>query len=293
MKQKYIFGSLIALAMLVSCNQGATKKDSALNDSLFVEEAGSEKAVKKIFLNLPSPVELTQTVLKSDAPFNKTLLNPVLNASNYTTSGSLALNFGVYGTDLCYCRIYEQLQESINYLSVIRKLSEKLQIPEEEGAETINRIEESLENRDSIFQIIAETYAHADGYLKENEREQTATLILAGGWIEGMYIATSLAENKNPELITRIAEQKYSIENLVKLLEPYKQTAPVSEFFAYLLDIQKIYSEMPVTSESSVVVTDQESKVTTLGNKSSITITEDQIDELTRLIGKIRGIIIG
>jgi hypothetical protein len=150
-----------------------------------------------------------------------------------------------------------------------------------------------MENRDSIFQIIAQTYAHADGYLKENEREQTATLILAGGWIEGMYLALNLATQNNKELITRIAEQKYSINNLIKLLEPHKGLPPVSQIFPLLLDMQAIYAELPVAKQESTVITDQESKVTTIGNKSSITITDKQIDELSRLIGKIRGIVIG
>ncbi len=294
MKQSYLIAGLFSLLLLAACNQGNSKKDSTLSDDVLLgDHTGSEKAVKHIFLNLPSPVELTQTVLKSNVPFNKTLLNPVDNGNNYTSSASLALNFGVYGTDLCYCRIYEQLQESINYLSAIRKISDKLQIPEEEGAQTINRIEESMENRDSIFQIIAETYAHADGYLKENEREQTATLILAGGWIEGMYIALNLVTPNNTELKNRIAEQKYSIENLVKILEPHQKLQPVEQFYPLLVDMQKIYQAMPVTSEESTVITDQDSKVTTLGNKSSITITDKQIDELTRLIGKVRAFVIG
>ncbi len=289
-----IFVFVFAVVVLSSCQNNANKQidtDEADEPELMVN---SEKAVKKVFFNLPSPVELTQTVLSSDRPFNMELLNPVENVNNYTSSASLAMNFGVYGADLCYCRVYEQLQESISYLSVIRKISDKLQIPEDEGAETINRIEESLENRDSIFQIIADTYAGADGYLKENERDATAAFILIGAWVEGMHFATSIAvgDKTNTEVINRIAEQKYSLDNLISLITTYKDNSTIAEILPILNDLEKVYDEVNIAHEKPVVVTDNEDKVTTIDNKATISISIAQVDEITRMIKEIRSIII-
>jgi len=287
----------IAIVLLNACQSNSTKKvesDDAIDMDVDVDSKDAEKTVKKVFFNLPSPVELTQTILSSDQPFNTELLNSVDNISNYTSSASLALNFGVYGADLCYCRVYEQLQESISYLSVIRRISDKLQIPEDEGAETINRIEESLENRDSIFQIIADTYAGADGYLKENERDATAAYILIGGWVEGMYFATNIASNNktNTKVINRIAEQKYSLGNLISLISDYKNNPIIGKIVPILYDLQKVYDEVNITHEKPVVVTDSEDNVTTIDNKAKIDISVAQIEEITRMINEIRSIII-
>ena len=48
------------------------------------------------------------------------------------------------------------------------------------------------------------------------------SLILAGGWIESLYFAVNTAEmTGNKDVITRIAEQKTTVNNLIKLLTPY------------------------------------------------------------------------
>lgn len=296
MKYLNLFFTLSLVIILVSACKSDKTQTKKITESFDVEIDNSEpkKAVKKVFFNLPSPIELTQTILSSDQPFNAELLNSVDLVNNYTSSASLALNFGVYGADLCYCRVYEQLQESISYLSVIRRITDKLQIPEDEGAETINRIEESLENRDSIFQIISDTYAGADAYLKENERDATAAYILIGGWIEGMHFATNIAitDKTNTKVINRIAEQKYSLSNLISLIEEYKENPIVTEILPLLQNLQEVYNSISISYDKPVVVTDSEENVTTIDNKAKIDISVEQIDEIAKLIKEIRSIII-
>ncbi|MDA3891384.1 MAG: hypothetical protein PF517_06920 [Salinivirgaceae bacterium] len=288
-----LFGVILGIS---ACQNNPSKDDvkSKTDDITIDLDNTHERTVKKIFFNLPSPIELTQTLLASDNPYNNDLLNPVENLKTYETSSKLAMNFGVYGADLCYCRVYDQLQQSISYLATIRKITEKLQIPESEGSETINRIEENIANSDSIFKIIADTYAGADGYLKENDRDLTATFILVGGWVEGMYFAVEInntAENKN-ELDLKIAEQKFSMENLMMLINEYKDNSTIAEFHPYFQRLSEIFENISISYDKAVVVTDQETKVTTIDNSTNIDISQKQIDEIHKLIGEIRSKII-
>jgi hypothetical protein len=290
---KLILKSLLVLsiAFIISCTGEKSKqKQVTLVDSVAINKEKSEVAVKKIFFNLPSPIELTQVLLKTKEPFKNDLLNPVSNLEKYNTSTSLALNFGVYGADLCYCRVYDQLQEAIGYLAVIRKITDKLQIPEEEGSETINRIESSIEDRDSIFHIISETYASADSYLKENERDVAAALILVGGWTEGMHFAINLASKPNvkQEIINRVAEQKYTLDNLLLLIGDFKDNAGVAELIPYFEKLQEVYKTVEISYEKTVQVTDQESQVTTIDNPATINITPDQLRKISDLVDQIR-----
>jgi hypothetical protein len=288
-----IFALLFAGLLACSQKNKQAHKEVVITDDMLNESKADEQKVKKIFFNLPSPIELTQTVLQTNEPFNKDFLNPVTNIDNYSSSASLALNFGVYGADLCYCRVYDQLQESISYLSAIRKVTEKLQIPEDEGAETINRIESSLENRDSIFQIISETYASADGYLKENEREMTASFILVGGWVEGMYFAVQLLESGDQGIRMKIAEQKFTLNNLISMVQQYEaQNTIVSSILPKFKQLQEAYKTVEIKHEKPVVVTDQESKVTTIDNKANIEMSDEQLKTITEIITQIRSDII-
>lgn len=288
---KYLnwFVMLFFIFGIVSCADKTAKQKNIAGDITLDKMPSQEKAVKKIFFNLPSPIELAQTLLATQSPFNPDLLNPISNVDKYTSSSDLALNFGVYGSDLCYCRVYDQLQSSISYLSAIRKITDLLQIPEDEGAETINRIEENIENRDSIFQIIAETYAGANGYLKENERDLTATFILIGGWIEGMYFAVNLMDGQvNQTLINNIAEQKYAIENLMLLIGEYKENPSIAEFYPDFEELAAVYATVEISHDKSVVVTDQEAKTTTIDNEMKIIVTDKHLTDITRLVNQIR-----
>jgi hypothetical protein len=285
---KWLLIISFSLAYL-GCTNKADKQKKTIGEIELDKTPGQEKSVKKIFFNLPSPIELTQTILATKSPFNPDLLNPVSNVENYNSSSDLALNFGVYGADLCYCRVYDQLQSSISYLASIRKITDLLQIPEDEGAETINRIEENIENRDSIFQIIAETYAGANGYLKENERDLTAAFILVGGWIEGMYFAVNLLEGQiNQSLINSIAEQKYSLENMMSLISDYKDNPAMAEIYPLFEQMSTVYSHIEITHDEAVIITDQESKITTIDNEIKIDISNENLQKITRLVIEIR-----
>ena len=292
-----IFQFIVFSAFIIffsGCQNKNTKSDitKQIGDIDISEDSNQEGTIKKVFFNFPSPIELTQTILASNSVFTAHLLNPVEEINNYSSSSKLALNFGVYGADLCYCRAYDQLQESISYLATIRKISDKLQIPEEEGAETIKRIEESIEDRDLIFGIIADTYASADGYLKENERDLTATFILLGGWVEGMYFSVNINNGSKNKLKINIAEQKFALQNLMKLISEYSNNATIVELTPHFIKLSKVYDGIFITYDSPVVITDEETGVTTIDNSANIDVTQQQLDEITDLIVEIRSIIV-
>ncbi len=292
--QFILFISFTLIFLGCTNNSKQDSVNSKTDNIDFSVKTTQEQTVKKVFFNLPSPIELTQTILSSDSPYNPDLLNPVQNVNNYVSSSKLALNFGIYGADLCYCRVYDQLQESISYLATIRKITEKLQIPENEGSETIKRIEESIENRDSIFLIIADTYAGADGYLKENERDLTATLILIGGWVEGMHFAVNINNesiSKN-QLNNKIAEQKYSMQNLMKLIDKYSDNSTIVELYPLFIKLNNVYEDVCISYDKPVFITDQETKVTTIDNSANIDITQEQLNEISNLIDEIRSKIV-
>ena len=70
------------------------------------------------------------------------------------------------------------------------------------------------------MEIITDGFVGASEYLKEAGRAEVAALIMAGGWLEGLYISTSLtdlAENNN-RLIDLVIDQRLSLSILIKLL---------------------------------------------------------------------------
>ena len=294
MKRTYFLFIFAPFLFLISCQPNSTDNNiddrDNNNDTVTSIEKDYTKKVKKIFYTVPSPIEMTNLLQKAGSEYNPNLLNSTENIDKYVTVSQLAINLGVYGADLSYNRMFDQIQLSVNYLAALRKISDKLGIPEDEGTFAVNRIEDNMNNRDSVMQIISETYANADAYFKGNDMPNIAAMILMGGWTEGIYIAINVAETaQNKRLVVeRIAEQKLSLDNLVELMKSYSTDETIQHFYPMFIDLQKIFDKVNVSYQSGEVKTDTTDKTTTISGTSSVDINDDNISSIKNKIIEIR-----
>ena len=274
--------------------------DKTNNEVKLIEDlmASSVKAEQKsgnifhfnnILFSLPSPYQISLILHESGISYNKELLNPSRKASDYVTNFSRAINFGVYGVDLGYINIYQQTQDAASYFAVLKILSLDLGIHKILNKSMINRVEANIDNRDSLMVIVSETYRNIDKYLKNNKREETGALILAGGWIESVYVLTQeMKNNPHPELMQRIAEQKRPLENLIKLLIPYSED---SESYKYLIEnlIQLAYTFDEIIEEYEYIPSKDfpKNKLTIVNSKSKLIITPKLTSVITEKIEKL------
>ena len=77
-----------------------------------------------------------------------------------------------------------------------------------------------------------------DVYLHDNERPIIATAILAGAWLEGLYIAVNLETDSSKAHIVweKIGEQKPALSNLVKMLVDAKD----ERFNNLIMELKKL-----------------------------------------------------
>lgn len=290
---RYLYLILISI-VIVSCNTTTedTETDNIIveTDDKTISTESHTKIVKKIFYNVPSPIEISTLLKDVGSEYNANYLNSYKKVSEYTTNEEMSLNLGIYGADLSYNRLFDQIQESVNYFSSIKKLSDNLGIPQENGGAAAERLETNLENKDSLLTIISQTYSEADMYLKMNERGSTASLIILGGWIEALYIGTQIAKTSegNLKLINNIAEQKFSLDNLIGLLSNYKDDEVVSKYLLQLADLKESYDKVEIKYTRNEVKTDHEKGLTTIDNKSQITISNETFVEIMMKIEIIR-----
>jgi hypothetical protein len=269
----------VVIFLLASCGGSGKQDDSASeNEKTNLKQSEKDTLVQNIFYSVPSPMETATLIQKTGVPYNKDYLNDVKNISKYTTTGSKALNLGVYGTDLSFTSIYDQTQESILYLKCANNLSSGLGINNAFGEETADRLDLNRNNKDSLLSIISESFWQADSYLKDNERPGTSSLIIVGGWIEAIYIATRIEESsKNPEITTRIAEQKFTLENLVKMLKRNDSDPTVAAVYKDLIDLKTVFDQISVVKSSSSTSKDQNTGITTIGGNNKLNITPAQL----------------
>ena len=290
---------VITFSFVISCTTESNKDNNVENiieESIQVDEklVNDFNKAKQIFYALPSPIETIMLIKRSGATYNEELLNPTENMTNYNTTLAKALNLGIYGADLSYSSLFDQTQTSIKYMSVSKRLADELGILNAIDEKTVSRLEGNINNRDSVMDILTETFGSSNAFLKENDRAETAALIVAGGWIEGLYIATKLAQvtDANNELIDRIIDQKISMETLVALLTEHSSSEDVTEVLGYINEIKIEYDKIQVISSKIEPITDGASKVTTLNAKTDIFISEEVFDSLLIKVDKIRNLII-
>ncbi|MDA0713641.1 MAG: hypothetical protein O2867_00450 [Bacteroidetes bacterium] len=273
-----------------SCGESST--DDAMTDASAISEGATEEQVgrvKKIFYAIPSPVEMVSLIQDMGSRYDYSVLNKVENRTKYNTAKSKAVNLGIYGADLSYTSVFNQNQESILYMSCAKQLADDLGISGAFSDATMARVEENLENRDSLLHIITETYYELDAYLKENDRSNISAQVITGGWLEGLYLASKMVEKsgKGNELSSRLIDQKYALKDLIALNEANNKDGSLDDILVDLKALESVYDG--ADSDNSTVETsvDADGKVT-LGGGPAATMSDAAMDELIALAKEIR-----
>ncbi|MFI5150378.1 MAG: hypothetical protein ACHQRM_11645 [Bacteroidia bacterium] len=291
-------GLLAGICILSSCGNTSSvsdeKKDNSAVDSTAVKKGKKDASnAQKVFYALPSPIETADLLKKAGATYNKDYLNSLDNSTKYNTSAGRAMNLGVYGTDLSFTTIFDATSESMLYLKKVNSLASALGISEAFGEGTMDRMQANSNNRDSLLSIISDAYWTADAYLQENQRPSTSALIVAGGWVEGLYIATRVALSKNnPDINIRIAEQKLSLDNLIGLMTEQKKDQDVAGMLSDLIDLKDSFMKIKTSAGQASTSTDPNTKVTSVGGGSKFDVTKDDITEIAKKAETIRNKII-
>lgn len=236
--------TLVAAVGFFSCSNGAketkSSEDSASVNALLSDSVNIVDGSIPIFYNMYLSVEMSSLFQAIGASYNEKLINSPERVSAYETSTDKALNLGVYAVDLTYAKYFEQFEQAGRYLKNMNKLSTELGIPNDKFLMSVKRIETNLTNKDSLILIANQMYKTTEQHLKENDRASAASLIIAGGWTEAMYIAVQLANTQNSDiqLIERIIEQKTSIDNLLSLLGEHKNEQVIKDLIVKLTDVR-------------------------------------------------------
>ena len=232
---KQVYSALVLAAVLVAGCGGApqngpqTKQE--LRDSAKVK--ASTYGGSMIYYSLPSPLEVAYIVENSGIGYEPSVLHKTELGVRYSTTKSQAINLGIYGSDLSYSILFNQQQVALKYLDCIKDLSSGLDVSDTTTIKKLRDMEDNIHDKEKLKKIVAQTFFHSDALLKENSRRPTAIMIVAGMWIESLYIATQLSggdPNHNPSLTRCVVEQGLVFDDLVGMLS----SVPGNDDVAYI-----------------------------------------------------------
>jgi len=125
--------------------------------------------------------------------------------------------------------------------------------------------------------------------LKTNKRFDISGLILVGGWIESLNFAISANKIKSSEAVKRrIADQKQSLNSIIKLLSQFETKTNYTELIDGLKDLSKVYDTIEYKFISEKPETDMATKTTTINSHTDVNITKEQLDLITEKVESIR-----
>ncbi len=276
--------------MTISCKSGKNANEEV---NLEVEMLGMLDSIpaepKEIFYQMSLPVEMARLFEQVGANYYPEILNPTDQLSRYNTPLKVAMNLGVFGVDLSYVKIFDRQLDEVNYFGAIQKLSDELGIPENLYSDVLNNLEKYVSNKDSLAWAATKIYSSTDDWLRKKGERSSAAMIMTGGWIEGMYIATQIYErdHENIKLLEKIAEQKYSLNSLIALMNNYHGKEEMTEYLLMLKNLRRSFNRFQIYYKTNDVNVDTVNKVIS-ASKYYIDAKPEDILEISSKIASLR-----
>ncbi|MCF8424475.1 MAG: hypothetical protein K9H41_09035 [Bacteroidia bacterium] len=235
---------LVSFAFIVmACGNNNEDELDSIDDKMQISGIDSQKiSAQNVFNTISSRSTIIEVAKLSGAEYNVQFLNNPDVVNNYSLESSQALNLGVYGADLNAASIFDQTQETMLFFKCVNILAKRIGVSNSFDENMGDRMTNNQENRDSTLSIISQAFQSADITLRKNNRPGTSTLLVAGAWVEGIYIACQSAKENNSELIVKeIFLQKESLLNLVELVKSSTISDEVKYISNDLNTIKSIY----------------------------------------------------
>lgn len=292
MKKLILFANAIALAgFLASCGNSEEKSDTNSADSTASvkdSSAAMTSGQPEEYYQVPAPDEMFGFMKDLGGAGKSTAyLNSPDNAKNYVDTKSKALNFGIYATDFLYCSTFDFGAEALKYFVNVKKLGDDLGISGVINQSMADRIKKNIGKNDSLTDLSNSLYFSSIAELEKGDKASTLSLVITGGWVESVYLVTNMAKKFKADdpAIGRVAEQKYTLENLLGYLDKYKSDANVSDVAGQLNELKGVFAQLKEETSSGAVSAKNSKKV--LGGGTKITITEEQYKAISEKIKSI------
>ena len=289
MKKFILFANAIALVAFISaCGNSTENADTAAGDTLAVDTTAMTASDEpQEYISIPAPDEMFSFMKDLGGAGKSTShLNNPDNYKNYVDTRSKALNFGIYATDFLYCSTFDYGAEGLKYFLNVKRLGDDLGISGVISESMGDRIKKNIGKNDSLTDISNTLYFSAISELEKSDKAGVLSLLIVGGWIESMNIVTNMAKYKAGDpAIDRIAEQKYTLDNLIAYLDKSKADENVAAVITQLNDLKTAYDQLKEESTGGTVSSKGNKKV--LGGGTTISITEAQYKTIVEKVKTI------
>jgi hypothetical protein len=146
--------------------------------------------------------------------------------------------------------MYEKTSFVVDYISVIKRLADDIQVGQFFDFSTLKRLATNNENLDSLITISQQSFSRIDNYLRETNRPMLSAVIVAGVWVEGAYLTTRVAQiSDHARIRETLGEQKTILSFLTALLKVYEKDPNMAKFLSQINEINVLFNDVKITYE--------------------------------------------
>lgn len=293
MKRFLSFALILIIIGAAACKHESKSVTFTPNFSTYRSDSeGVMKLIEKkeTYYGLLTPIEVCAIFNRLGVPYNNAALNPVTNRDLYLSSSKAAINTGIYGVDFGYLKMFGLGQEVIDYMIAIKDMSNKLGIPEALLTDPIKKVQKDMSDADTVTAMMEKAYKDIEDHLRQSGRESTVGLMVMGGWVEAMYIATQLVynpANPDPEVVQKIAEQKYTLTSLLSFMKNYYDDPVVVYYTKKLKFLQNYFNSFEIYFEKGDLEIDTTRQVLR-SSGARMTVSVETLNSIRDYVAKLR-----
>src|SRR6056297_97545 len=293
MKHHYILlTTLVSLVFLTGCNSCKKESPDTIENKETTENIQMKDTLKEVIYVLPSPNEILAEIFIDEVNIDPSLVNPYSNAKNYLNTRSQAVNLGVYIADFAYLSYSKETTTELEYLKVIKKLSEEVNIYGLMENKTIERIQSNLDQKDTLNKISQELYYKISNNLENSNRENIFTLISTGAIVESLYLSVMLVDDfeEYKEIIEKMYEQKFVFDNFYEYAQVYADDPYVKLIIDKLEVLKQAFDQIKKEEKEQEVI--KEGQTLRFTGGAQFVVNDENFDRFKTNIISIRNEII-
>lgn len=290
-KINYFVALALTSLAFTSCGDKDEKSEDVVSTDSVKVETPVTNPVSETFFQVPSPGEMLTFIKMVGGKSNKNVsfLNSPDNQKNYNDNKLKALNFGVYSCDLSYCSIFEMGSESLKYFKSVKTLGDQIGVATAISPEILKRLESNVGKPDSLAVITDDIYFSSFEALEDSKQGPTLALVVAGGWLESLFIATQLSKyDANSPVIERLADQKYTLENLIEFLKKHETDANVAAVKADFESLLAEFNKLTEKDAAATVAKADKGKATLIGGGKQLVMSQEVYKAIVDKVKSVR-----
>ena len=288
---KHLMLLLTAVLLVAACGQRRSEilevdMDEVDNGELQVPS----ETINEIISNIASPIEVAALIHSMNVPFSEQYLADP-ETLPISTNFEMAYSLGALSADLGYLNIYQKTGTAVNFLTVINSLADAMDIDQFFDFETIKRLATSSSDLDSLMFISVYSFNKMDDYLREIQRSDLSSLMMTGVWMEGLYLSTQIAKNNsNEDLKSMIGEQKLILNDLLIILNNYRNEEIIAGYISDLELIKDVFDQVNISytlSEPSSI--EKDGMLIVVQNESShVDMSDESLQQIIEITDQVR-----